>query len=149
MRKLVSRLVGISLACLASGAAEADDVPADFMLSLMRFGIQCQQATAPRKTYLGDAKRFAVSVEQASAPAEGEKPVTTRTTYRAFYRDLREPNVAQGAVTLRCKAQAPCIAVNKGGEVERANVVQLETCSPRTATLVSGAAREFIKSAAP
>ena len=144
------RFHGLSIAValvIPVGPIHAETVPGDFLLSLLRFGVECRQAAAPRKTYLGDATRFAVVVEQPATPSAEEKPPPSRVTYLAFYKDLAEPTASDARVTMRCKGVSKCVAVYRGGTVERADAFQLSTCSPRTATLVLGATRELIRSA--
>jgi hypothetical protein len=146
------RNCGLSIAVallIPVGPLHAETVPGDFLLSLLRFGVECRQVAAPRKTYLGDATRFAVTVEQPATPSAEEKPSPSRVTYRAFYKDLAEPTASEARVTMRCKGVAKCVAVYRGGAVERADAFQISTCSPRTATLVLGATRELIRSATP
>lgn len=141
-----------SIAFVASGPASAEQFAPDFLLSILRFGIECRGPETPRKVYLGDEARFAVRVAKPSpspALSEGEKQSPPQVTYRAFYRDLSEPNAADAAVTLRCRAGAKCIAAYRSGAVERVSAIRLDTCSSRTATLVTGAAREFIRSGHP
>jgi hypothetical protein len=137
------------LAFVASSPASADKLAPDFLLVLLRFGIECQRPTTPRKVCLGDDLRFAVRVEKSfpSLPIlEGEKPSQSLVTYRAFYRDMTE---SKNSVTLRCRMGVTCITAYRSGALEKISSVRLDTCSPRTATLVIGAAREFIRSGHP
>jgi hypothetical protein len=150
MRIFCRRLVVGSLAFFVSGAVQAENLAPDFVLSLLRFGLECQRAATPRRVYLGDRARFAVSVEQPTPAASGGAPQRpARVTYRAFYRDLAEPNLSDSAVTLRCRAASQCISVYRGAAVARASTLRLDTCSPRTTILVRGAARELIRAGGP
>jgi hypothetical protein len=148
MRLCRSRALVFCLALAAPAGALAQDVSPDFLLSILRFGIECKRPNAPRNTYLGDETRLAVSVEQQSpAAADGTKSAN-RVTYRAFYRDLIEPDARENTVVLRCRAEAKCITAYRTGATERVSTLRLQTCSPRTAMLVSSAAKQFVESGA-
>jgi hypothetical protein len=140
-----------AVAIAMAGHVSAETLPPDFVLSLLRFGIECQRSDKPRNVYLGDAERFALQVEKPVAPVspDGVKPARERVTYRAFYRDMIEPEMNGDAIILRCRAEAKCIAVYKAGSIERTNTLRISSCSYRTATLVVGAAREFIRQGQP
>lgn len=145
------RMVLLSVAVAAAGPACADPFPSDFLLSVLRFGIECQRSDKPRNAYLGNAERFAIQVEKLAPASSSDvvKRAPDRVTYRAFYRDMIEPEMNGDAVILRCRAAAKCIAVYKSGVVERASSLRISSCSYRTAALVVGAAREFIRLGQP
>lgn len=151
----------------APAQASSPTPPPDFLLSLLRFGVECRRAALPRSRYLGDETRFAVTVERsgggpppmsAATAADGgleggaaavTATTTVRTTYRAFYRDLVAPVSDDNSVLLQCRAGAKCIAGYRDKGIERLSRLRLATCSSRTATLVVGAARVFIEGGRP
>ncbi|MDB5641104.1 MAG: hypothetical protein JWN07_421 [Hyphomicrobiales bacterium] len=146
MRNLVRLALLGAMTLAVPVQVHAQDVTPDFVLSLLRFGVECRRPAMPRQAYIGDAARFAVSIERAQPPsADGVAQPNERVTYRAFYKDLGEPEISDSSVVLRCRANAKCMAAYKKSGIERAGSIRLETCSARTATLVAGATRQFIR----